>query len=293
MAALQRLRPAAVLGGVAGAGIGLAILSRTMMSEAHADAGAPRKVFGGGPAFVALPLESSEQVNHNTKKLRFKLPQPDAVTGLPLEASLLTFSWPKGRTFPVVRPYTPISPSDEPGYMDLLVKHYPNGKASTHLHSLSPGESLRFMMPLKGYAWTPNKFPHVTLIAGGAGITPMYQMIQGILRDPADHTKVTLVFGVNADADVLLKEEFDRFEKAHPGRFKAVYTVSRPEPGSPYRQGYVTRELLKESIPGSPADHTQVFVCGPPAMETALLGQKGKPGILQQLGYGKDKVHKF
>lgn len=85
MAALQRLRPAAVLGGVAGVGIGLAILSRTMMSEAHADAGAPRKVFGGGPAFIALPLESSEQVNHNTKKLRFKLPQPDAVTGLPLE----------------------------------------------------------------------------------------------------------------------------------------------------------------------------------------------------------------
>lgn len=131
MATLQRLRPAAILGGVAGAGIGLAILSQTIMSEAHADSGAPRKVFGGGPAFIALPLESSEQVNHNTKKLRFKLPQPDAVTGLPLEckwwhiplpvpcspptdpfpASLLTFSWPKDRTFPVVRPYTPITAS--------------------------------------------------------------------------------------------------------------------------------------------------------------------------------------
>lgn len=177
--------------------------------------------------------------------------------------------------------------------MDLLVKHYPNGKASTHLHSLSPGESLRFLMPLKGYAWAPNRFPHVTLIAGGAGITPMYQMVQGILRNPADTTKVTLVFGVNSDADLLLKDEFDQLEKTHPGRFQAVYTVSRPEPGSPYRKGYVTQELLKECIPGSPADQTQVFVCGPPAMETALLGQRGKPGILQQLGYGKDKIHKF
>lgn len=38
--------------------------------------------FGGGPAFFSLALESSEQVNHNTKRLRFKLPEADAVSGL-------------------------------------------------------------------------------------------------------------------------------------------------------------------------------------------------------------------
>lgn len=85
MAMFQRVRPGYVLGGVAAAGIGLTLLSRNLTGEASATTGAPRKIFPGGPAFVALPLESSELVNHNTKRLRFKLPEPDAVTGLPLE----------------------------------------------------------------------------------------------------------------------------------------------------------------------------------------------------------------
>ena len=161
---------------------------------------------------------------------------------------------------------------------------------STHLHSLQPGDRLRFVAPIKGYAWTPNRHPHVTLIAGGAGITPMYQLAQGILRNPEDTTQITLVFGVNSDADILLKDEFDRFERQYPGRFRATYTVSRPGTGSPYRKGYVTKELLQEVIP---ENGSKVFVCGPPGLEEAMLGEKGKPGVLEQLGYGKDKVHKF
>ncbi|KAK7959464.1 NADH-cytochrome b5 reductase [Apiospora aurea] len=280
MAMFQRVRPSYMLGGVAAAGIGLTLLSRNLTSDASAATGAPRKIFPGGPAFLALPLESSEMVNHNTKRLRFKLPQPDSITGLPLESSLVTFAWPKGHWKPTGRPYTPITPSDEPGFFELLVKHYPGGGMSTHLHSLQPGDSLRFV------------HPHITLIAGGAGITPMFQMVQGILRDPQDTTRISLVFGVNSDADLLLKDEFDRFEKLFPGRFQVTYTVSRPSPGSPHREGYVTRELLKEVLPAGGS--SKVFVCGPLGLEDALVGGKGKPpGILEQLGYGKDKVHKF
>lgn len=47
-----------------------------------ADSGSPKRLFTGGPAFLSLPLESSESVNHNTKKLRFSFPDKDAVSGL-------------------------------------------------------------------------------------------------------------------------------------------------------------------------------------------------------------------
>jgi len=174
-----------------------------------------------------------------------------------------------------------------------MVKQYPNGKASTYLHSLKPGDSLYFLTPVSlGYRWTPNQHPSITLIAGGAGITPIYQLAQGILDNPADKTKITLVFGVNSDADVLMRKEFQDFEGRFPRRFKAVYTVSNPTEGSPFRKGYVTKELLEEIGVGAEKD-TKVFVCGPPAMEKALVGARKQGGVLEQLGFTKDQIHTF
>ncbi|KAI1407612.1 ferredoxin reductase-like protein [Hypoxylon sp. FL1857] len=274
---------------VAGTGVGLYYMY--MRSIVHADSGAPRRVFGSGPAFVSLELESTQVVNHNTKRLRFKFPEPDAVSGLTLTSALLTYSWPKGSTLPVVRPYTPIKDLDEPGALELLVKRYPNGKQSTHLHSLQPGDSLRFITRIPGYKWEPNKHSEIMLIAGGAGITPAYQLIRGILRNPDDHTKITLVFGVNTDADLLLRKEFEDYEARFPGRFNVTYTVSQPADNSPFRRGYVTKELLKQVAPHS--NDCKVFVCGPPPMENALVGSRREPGILEELGYRKDQIHKF
>ncbi|KAI1503507.1 hypothetical protein F5X99DRAFT_375510 [Biscogniauxia marginata] len=282
------------ISGAAVAGIGAGLYFRYTMSVAHADSGAPPKVFGSGPAFLSLRLESSEFVNHNTKKLRFELPEQDAVSGLGISSALLTFSWPKGCYLPCVRPYTPISHPDEPGVIEFLVKHYPNGKQSTHLHSLQPGDSLRFVMPIPGYKWGPNRHREIILIAGGAGITPLYSLIQGILRDPNERTRITLVFGVNTDADMLLKKEFDDYERRFPGRFRAVYMVSNPMPDSPFRRGYITKELLEDlAVSPKAGNDAKVFVCGPPAMEATLVGTRSVPGILEQLGYTKAQIHKF
>jgi cytochrome-b5 reductase len=184
-----------------------------------------------------------------------------------------------------------------------MVKHYPNGKASTYLHSLVQGESLFFLAALRGYPWSPNKYSHVTLIAGGAGITPMYQLIQGILRNPDDRTKITLVYGANTDEDLLFTKEFDEYEKRFSDRFNAVFVVTHPSKDSPFKKGYVSKALLEDAA-GRPSEkkNTKVFICGPPAMEAALVGDQGfRPrsgrsgsiGILAELGYIKDQIHKF
>lgn len=178
-----------------------------------------------------------------------------------------------------------------------MVKRYPKGKASTHLHSLKPGDDLHFVAALKGYPWKPNEYPHVALIAGGAGITPVYQLLQGIFQNPDDKTNVTLVAGVNSDRDVLLKEKLDDIKQRFPGRLKVVYVVSDPVAGSPFRKGYVTKEVLEDVLGDTAKENTKVFVCGPPAMEASLTGTRGwfggKPGILQELGYREGQIHKF
>ncbi|KAF4450926.1 hypothetical protein F53441_5987 [Fusarium austroafricanum] len=169
-----------------------------------------------------------------------------------------------------------------------MVKKYPNGRGSGYLHSLKPGDSLYILTTLAGYKWKPNTFSHITLIAGGCGITPIYQLAQGILRNPEDKTRMTLVFGANSDEDVLLKKELDAFAKEFPDRFSVKYTVSKPVEGSGVRRGRVDREILEDVVKGT----DKVFVCGPPGMEEALVGKRGG-GVLGELGIGKGQIHRF
>ena len=216
-------------------------------------------------------------------------------------AALLTKATPSGAWLPVLRPYTPISDPESPGHVDLLVKRYPDGKMSNHLHSLLPGQTHSFKTgPLIDYEWTPNKHPQIALIAGGAGITPIYQLTSAILKNPDDKTNITLIFGVNSDADVLFEPEFREWERKFPGRFRAVYTVSNPSASSPFPKGYVTKELLKANIPGPEQRDIKVLFCGPPAMEEKVVGSKGflgrqggLGGILKEMGYSSEQVFKL
>lgn len=54
---------------------------------------------------------------------------------------------------PVIRPYTPISRSDAPGELTLLIKRYENGVASKYIHGLQPGDKLAIKGPIA-------KFPY-------------------------------------------------------------------------------------------------------------------------------------
>lgn len=181
-----------------------------------------------------------------------------------------------------------------------MVKHYPGGKQSTHIHSLKPGDRLTFA-PIPALKWVPNKHPHVAMIAGGAGISPMYQLARGILKNPDDQTRITLVWGVNTDSDIFLRDEFSAMEKQHPGRVKVVYVVASPDAGSPHQKGFVTKQVLENAGLSPTSEKNQgikVLVCGPPPMEKALKGTKSlmggaKPGVLQELGYTADQIFSF
>lgn len=186
------------------------------------------------------------------------------------------------------------------GYLELMVKAYPKGPMSQHLHSLKLGDTLSFKGPIPKYPWAPNKHRHVTLIAGGTGITPMYQLIRTIFNNPEDQTKVSLIFGNIKEEDILLREEFEKLEKDYPQRFRAFHTLDNPPDGWKGGKGFMTKELLKEVLPDPKTENIKVFVCGPPGMYKAISGTKPNPqeqgeltGILKELGYTSEQVFKF
>ncbi|EFW99155.1 NADH-cytochrome b5 reductase [Grosmannia clavigera kw1407] len=258
---------------------------------------------GGSQGFLSLELESVETLNHNTKQFRFKLPEEDSVSGMHAASALLTKFKPEGAEKPVVRPYTAVSDDDAVGHLDLLVKKYEGGPMSTHIHSLVPGQKLEIKGPITKYPWAPNKHEHIALLAGGTGITPMYQLLQAIFKNPGvDKTKVTLVFGNIAEEDILLRKQLNELENTYPQQFRVFYVLEKP-PSDKWTggsKGYITKDLLKEVLPEPTSGDIKLFVCGPPGLMKAVSGPKKSPsnqgeltGALKELGYTAEQVVKL
>jgi len=202
---------------------------------------------------------------------------------------------------PVIRPYTPISDVDQKGSVDFIIKAYPGGPMSEHMHSMEPGQRLDIKGPIPKFQWKENLHEHIALIAGGTGITPMWQTARHIFRNPQDKTKVTLIYGNVSEGDILLKREWEELENTYPQRFRAFYVLDNPPESWQGGKGHVTKELLKTVLPEpKEGEKIKIFVCGPPGMYKAISGGKKSPsdqgeldGMLKELGYSKDQVYKF
>ncbi|KAH7156217.1 hypothetical protein EDB81DRAFT_786318 [Dactylonectria macrodidyma] len=293
---------AAGAAGLAGAGYWYFSGSPAVVPEVKKVVAAePKKAFlGGEQGWVSLKVSEVEVVNHNTKRIRFELPEKDQVSGLPVASAILTKFKAEGAEKATLRPYTPTSDEDDKGFIDLVVKKYPNGPMSSHIHSLVPGQNLDIKGPLPKYQWTANKHEQIALIAGGSGITPMYQLLRGIFKNPEDKTKVTLIFGNVTEEDILLKSKFDELENTYPQRFRAFYVLDKPPANWVGNSGFISKELLKTVLPEPKSDNIKVFVCGPPGLMNAISGNKVSPkdqgeltGALKDLGYSAEQVYKF
>lgn len=258
----------------------------------------PSKTFKGGDEWVDLKLQKSWNISPNTKHYVFELKNPNDVSGLVTASCLLAkYVTPKGSN--VIRPYTPVSDVAQKGTIEFIVKTYPDGKFSKHFSELKPNDTVSFKGPIVKWKWEPNQFKKISLIGGGSGITPLYQLIHEITKNPEDKTQVDLYYGSLSKADILLKDDLDRIAKEHKDQVKIHYFVNQASEHWEGHTGVITKEFLKEHLPG-PSKDTKIYVCGPPGLYNAISGNKVSPtdqgevtGYLADLGYTKDHVYKF
>lgn len=189
---------------------------------------------------------------------------------------------------------------DEKGFVDFVIKRYNNGPMSEHVHNMTPGQRLDVKGPIAKYQMEENKHDHVVMIAGGTGITPMWQVARHIFRNPNDKTKVTLIFGNVTEDDILLRKEWNELENTFPRRFRAFYTLDKPPQDWTLGKGFINQDLLKTVMPEPKEENIKILVCGPPGLYKAISGTKNSPqdqgelgGSLKELGYNKDQVYKF
>jgi cytochrome-b5 reductase len=184
-----------------------------------------------------------------------------------------------------MRPYTPISTADARGFFELLIKIYEKGKLTQYLSRLQIGQSIEVKGPTGRFHYQPNMRKCLAMIAGGTGITPMYQVLQAIASNPDDATRVILLYGNISEEDVLLRHELEALCARCP-QFTVHHVLERPSVEWRGPRGFVTEDLIAQHFP-VPSEEMDVLLCGPPGMISAMRSH------LTKLGFADTSVFKF
>jgi nitrate reductase (NAD(P)H) len=231
---------------------------------------------------IPCKLIAKTSISHDVRLFRFALPSEDQLLGLPVGKHIFLCVTVDGKL--VMRAYTPTSSVDEIGYFELVVKIYfknvhprfPNGGImSQYLDSLTIGSTLEVKGPVGHieYLGRGNFSVHgkqrfakkLTFLAGGTGITPVYQVANSILKDANDQTEMYVVYANRTEDDILLREELDEWAKIYSDRFKIWYVVENANEGWEYSVGFITESIMREHVPLAGED-TLALACGPPPM---------------------------
>jgi len=257
-----------------------------------------------------VKLIEKEELTKDTRRFRFALDNPEQRLGLPVGQHVHLIENLNGNL--VIRPYTPTTSDDTKGYFELVIKVYfkdvhpkfpEGGKMTQYLESLKIGDKVKVKGPSGRIKYKGNgkfeirkdkksepviyEFERIGLIAGGSGITPMYQLMQAITSDPDDKTQVSLLFANQSEDDILLRNEIEQLAEQNPDQIKFWYTVDKSTADWKYSTGFIDANMIEKHLPAAD-DKTGIFMCGPPPM----INFACKPN-LDKLNHKESNVHKY
>lgn len=276
----------AIIGSVTGVAVlatGVGVLTWVLLSKKK-----PKRQLLDPDTKYAVRVVDRSLITHDTMRLKLGLDSPEHILGLPVGNHVFLCARINGET--VVRSYTPISPVDQKGYVDFVIKVYkPNthpdypagGKMSQYLMNIpisqyvdirGPGGLLHYkghgVFDIKPDSRSPpTKFTakYVSMICGGSGITPMFQLISAIVNDQKDNTRLALLFANNTEKDIILRDELEAIQSKYPNQLRLWYTLATPPDGWRYSVGHVNEQMITEHI-YPPGEDSLVLLCGPPPM---------------------------
>ena len=130
---------------------------------------------------------------------------------------------------------------------------------------------------------------HLSMICGGTGLTPCYQLIRHICRRQDDDIKIRLVYANTTPADTLMRHELEEMAREKP-QFQVWMTASHVDPEKdqdwPYDHGMISIEMFEQHLFPARAG-TVAFTCGPPPMMYAAAAH------LHELGYEAEAIIEF
>ena len=263
--------------------------------------------------WLELPLRTRRDHTHDTAVYGFGLPEPTQTLRLPACACLLVRAPARGKEGrDAMRAYFPTSDPGLQGTFELMVRRgsEPPDEVAAWLHELPIGSKVAFRHPAlclkEQYPFEGKE--RFNMLAGGMGLAPMYQILWKMLFTPADERKAVLIYHSRTTADILLRRELDEWARALPHRLTVVHVVGDAPDAAPPEGWKTTDTYVAESgevdkaklskYAFAPSKETLCFICGPPALYTALCGPREERAlrqgtVLDQLGYTSSMIAKL
>ncbi|KAH8586847.1 putative nitrate reductase [Bisporella sp. PMI_857] len=279
--------------------------SRAVLADPEtvsSDSSDPRPIFLQPKIWSKAILSAKRSVSSDSRIFTFTLDYPDQSIGLPTGQHLMLRLRDPVTREAIIRSYTPISEISDRGTLNILIKIYndtkdrPGGKLTKALDQIPLGHFVDFKGPIgkfeylgKGKCLIGGKERSVKrfiMIAGGSGITPIFQVLRAVLRDPEDATKCLLLDGNRLEEDILCREDIDILVNGNEERCRLLHALTKPTDSWTGLRGRVGKELIGKEVGKCAGRDGQelVLICGPEALE------KSVHGILNQLGWNDDDL---
>lgn len=184
----------------------------------------------------------------------------------------------------ISRNYTPIDVKNN--QLTLLLKRYlPNkdfpdgGKFSQKISELTMGDKLVVSGPLgnniylgKNIFLIDNEkyyFKQINIICGGTGITPFLSIIESILHNPEDNTKIKMLCVNKTKKDIIKYQKLQRYSKQFSNQINIYYTLTREKNKHSFLKGRPNIQMIKNCL-FLDVEKTGVLICGPYLMQDSI-----------------------
>lgn len=147
--------------------------------------------------------------------------------------------------------------------VSFFVRRIPDGNLSHWLTDEANLGKAISLLAISGDCTLRQEKKPIMLLAGGSGLSPIFAILEGALRDGQDIRPVQLLFGARSREDLYYLDQI----KALAGKWRADFTftpVLSDEPGDSDWSGQ--RGWLADAIKAENVGAHQAYLCGPPAM---------------------------
>ncbi|MEU7962695.1 FAD-dependent oxidoreductase [Streptomyces sp. NPDC049097] len=214
-----------------------------------------------------LRVAGIEPLTPTVRRMRFE----------PLAGDAMPFSFAAGQYVkvdlpvavePIERSYSICSSPGESGFVEIAVKHEPDGLGSGFLREeLEVGLALRVSGPHGEFTWEPGaEESTLLLIAGGVGITPLMSVLFAA-ADAGHAGRIVLLASYRTEDEVVFGPEIAALRSRLPGLEVSVFVTDR-----------TGRIGLDQLLPYA-GPTTRVHLCGPAPMMQDLIGSLTELGV--------------